>query len=73
MWKEQVLEVIDRYWLLLKFCKTTLPGWLITSFISRWLKTITTEAGINTNQFKAYSTRLASVSKALSRCISMRY
>ena len=32
--------------------------------ISRWIKTVLKEAGINTNKFSAHSTRMAAVSKA---------
>nr|XP_022306049.1 uncharacterized protein LOC111112656 [Crassostrea virginica] len=53
---------IDRSWLLLSYVKPHHP--VTTSSIARWLKTIMAEAGINTNLFKAHSTRSASVSKA---------
>lgn len=58
----EISDNIDRSWLLLSFVKPHHP--ITTSSVSRWLKTIMAEAGINTNQFKAHSTRSASVSKA---------
>lgn len=58
----EISDNIDRCWLLWSFVKPHHP--VTTSSVLRWLKTIMTEAGINTNQFKAHSTRSASVSKA---------
>lgn len=51
----EILDNIDRSWLLLSFVKPHHP--VTTSSVFRWLKTIMTEAGINTHQFKAHSTR----------------
>lgn len=58
----EISDNIYRSWLLLSFVKPHHP--VTTSSVFEWLKTITTEAGINTNQYKAHSTRSVSVSKA---------
>lgn len=58
----EISDNIYRSWLLLSFVKPHHP--VTTSSVFKWLKTIMTKGGINTNQFKAHSTRLASVSKA---------
>lgn len=67
----EISDNIDRCWLLWSFVKPHHP--VTTSSVLRWLKTIMTEAGINTNQFKAHSTRSASVSKAYFAGVSVSY
>ena len=37
---------------------------MVSSTISRWIKNVLTEAGIDTKNFKGHSTRSASTSKA---------
>ena len=53
---------INRKWLLLSFVKPHHP--VTVSSISRWIKTIINDAGIDITTFKAHSTRSASTSKA---------
>ena len=56
---------INRHWLLLSLVKPHHP--VTTSSISRWVKCVLNEAGIDISKFQAHSTRCASASKA-SRC-----
>ena len=41
--------------------------------VGRWLKSVLSEAGINTEIFKAHSTRAASVSKAFSKGVDIEF
>ena len=56
---------INRNWLLLSCVRPHHP--VTTSSISRWLKTLILDSGIDTEVFKGHSTRSASTSKAF-RC-----
>ena len=59
---EDYLKRKDKSQLLLSFVKTHNP--VVSSTISRWIKNVVREAGIDTNIFKGHSTRSASTSKA---------
>ena len=52
----------DKIQLLLSFLKPHNP--MVNSTISRWIKNVPREAGIDTEVFKGHSTRSASTSKA---------
>ena len=49
-------------------------GAVTASTIERWIKTLLEKAGINTKQFSAHSTRIASTSKAAaSQCSDLNW